>query len=236
LETRAVLFDLGNTLVKIWVPEVVYHGILASLGIQKPIEEIKEALLRTEEDFERLGYNGLFGTISYKEYWDKRDALVLNYLGLSPGTKLLEEIQARWFDYAECPLFPDVKSVLWKLKKRGLKIGIISTGYEEDIDAITRKTGLQKGLFDVIVGANTIRRTKPDSEVFKYALKKLKVRPEEALFIGDEIEADYRGAEKAGMQALLIQRTEKKVGQTARAVSCMKTITSLEEIFVHLSK
>lgn len=227
---KAVLFDLGNTLVKLWIPETVYHRILTSFKINRSIEEIREALVKAQKDSERLKYEQLFGKIPYEEYWNKRDGLLLRHLGLPPDRKLLRKIQTRWFDYAECPLFPDVNPVLSKLRERGLKMGIISTAYEQDIDAITQKTGLQKDLFQVIVGADTLKKTKPDPEVFKYALTKLKVKPQETLFVGDEIDADYRGAENAGIHALLIQRTENKTSQT----SDLSTIASLEEVFKYL--
>jgi 2-haloalkanoic acid dehalogenase type II len=230
LGIKAVLFDLGNTLVKLWIPETVYHRILTSSKINRSIEEIREALMKAQKDSERLKYEQLFGKIPYEEYWNKRDGLVLRHLGLPPDRKLLKKIQTRWFDYAECPLFPDVKPVLSKLRERGLKMGIISTGYEQDINAITQKTGLQKELFEVIVGADTLKKTKPDPEVFKYALTKLKVKPQETLFVGDEIDADYRGAENAGIHALLIQRTENKTSQT----SDLTTIANLEEVFKYL--
>jgi len=230
LGIKAVLFDLGNTLVKLWIPETVYHRILTSSKINRSIKEIREALMKAQKDSERLKYEQLFGKIPYEEYWNKRDGLVLRHLGLPPDRKLLKKIQTRWFDYAECPLFPDVKPVLSKLRERGLKMGIISTGYEQDINAITQKTGLQKELFEVIVGADTLKKTKPDPEVFKYALTKLKVKPQETLFVGDEIDADYRGAENAGIHALLIQRTENKTSQT----SDLTTIANLEEVFKYL--
>ena len=227
---KAVLFDLGNTLVKLWIPETVYHRILTSFKINRSIEEIREALVKAQKDSERLKYEQLFGKIPYEEYWNKRDGLLLRHLRLPLDRKLLKKIQTRWFDYAECPLFPDVKPVLSKLRERGLKMGIISTAYEQDIEAITQKTGLQKELFEVIVGADTLKKTKPDPEVFKYALTKLKVKPQETLFVGDEIDADYRGAENAGIHALLIQRTENKTSQT----SDLSTIASLEEVFKYL--
>jgi putative hydrolase of the HAD superfamily len=230
LGIKAVLFDLGNTLVKLWIPETVYHRILTSFKINRSIEEIREALVKAQKDSERLKYEQLFGKIPYEEYWNKRDGLLLRHLGLPLDRKLLRKIQRRWFDYAECPLFPDVNPVLSKLRERGLKMGIISTAYEQDIDAITQKTGLQKELFEVIVGADTLKKTKPDPEVFKYALTKLKVKPQETLFVGDEIDADYRGAENAGIHALLIQRTENKTSQT----SDLSTIASLEEVFKYL--
>jgi putative hydrolase of the HAD superfamily len=110
-----------------------------------------------------------------------------------------------------------------------LKIGLVSGGYEEDVHAILEKVTLQEELFDVIIGANTIKKAKPHPDVFRCALKKLKVKPEETLFIGDSIDADYKGAEKAGIKAILIQRTENN-----NRTSNLRVITNLEEIFKYV--
>lgn len=89
------------------------------------------------------------------------------------------------------------------------------------------KAGLRKELFDVIVGADTVRRVKPHPEAFRHALKRLGVKPEEALFIGDKTDDDYRGAEESGITPILIQR---KAGETSKG-SGLRTIMSLGEIF-----
>jgi 2-haloalkanoic acid dehalogenase type II len=228
LVIKAVLFDLGNTLVKTWVPELTYEKVLACLGIRRSVEEIRQALAKTEEEFKLHGYRLTYGKVPYKEYWDRWDSLVLKNLGVSENRRLVREIQKRWFDHADCAIYPDVKQTLSKLKQKGLKIGLISTAYEEDIDAISKKAGLEINLFDIVIGANTIKEEKPHPDVFKYALEKLNVKPEEALFIGDNIDADYKGAENVGIHALLIQRTEPKT-------SCLRTITSLKETFKHIN-
>jgi 2-haloalkanoic acid dehalogenase type II len=228
LVIKAVLFDLGNTLVKTWVPELTYEKVLASLGIRRSVEEIRQALAKTEEEFKLHRYRLTYGKVSYKEYWDRWDSLVLKHLGVSENRRFVREIQIRWFDHADCALYPDVKQTLSKLKQKGLKIGLISTAYEEDIDAISKKAGLEIDLFDIVIGANTIKEEKPHPDVFKYALEKLNVKPEEALFIGDNIDADYKGAENVGIHAVLIQRTESKT-------SGLRTITSLKDTFKHIN-
>jgi 2-haloalkanoic acid dehalogenase type II len=227
LVIKAVLFDLGNTLVKMWVPELTYERVLASLGIRRSVEEIKEALAKTEEQFKLHKYRLTYGKVPYKEYWDKWDALVLKNLGVSEDRRLIREIQTRWYDHADCVIYSDVKHTLSKLKQKGLKTGLISTAYEEDINAISKKAGLKTNLFDIVIGANTIKEEKPHPDVFKYALKKLNVKPEETLFIGDNIDADYNGAENVGINALLIQRTEAKT-------SGLRTITSLDDTFKYI--
>ena len=85
-------------------------------------------------------------------------------------------------------------------------------------------------MFDIIVGADTIKKVKPDPDAFRYALRELKVRPEETLFIGDNIDADYRGAEEVGIKALLIERREVDSKKTRG----LRTITNLKEIFRYL--
>jgi len=66
---------------------------------------------------------------------------------------------------------------------------------------------------------------KPDTEVFHYALQKLKTTPSYAIFIGDEIEADYRGAQRSGLTAYLIDRNDKIHDKN------MNKITSLDDLF-----
>jgi putative hydrolase of the HAD superfamily len=227
LKIKAVLFDLGGTLVKTWNPEDTFQRVLHSLKISRSYEQVREALAKTNAEFDAEGYNLLYGKIPYKEFWSRWDSLVLKNLGIPDDEKLGIAIQDRWFDYAECSLYSDVEETLFELKKMNLKVGLVSTAYEEDIDAILKRAKIRREQFDVIVGANTLKKTKPHPDVFKYALAELKVKPEEAVFIGDAIDADYEGSEKMGLKALLIQREEssadKKLG--------VRTIIDLREVF-----
>jgi len=227
LKTKAVLFDLGNTLVSLIAPEIVFHKIFNSFGINIPVENIKEAHEKTKNELGDVKYEPSYGRVSYEEFWNKWNSRVLAHLGLPEDKKVVESTLTRWFDYAEYDIFSEVTETLCKLKQMGLKIGIISGAYEEDINIILEKVHLQKNLFDVIIGANTIKKAKPHPDVFKYALKKLNVKPDETMFIGDAIDADYEGAEKVGIKAILIQRTETETFKTGN----LRAITSLKEIF-----
>jgi len=206
---KAVLFDLGNTLVKTWTPEVTYQNVLVSLGFSRSAEEIRAAIDQTEGEFRKSGYRSQYGIADYVEYWEKWDASVLRNLGISEKEIPAKEILLRWFDYADCSLHVDTMASLSGLRKMGVKVGLISTAYEEDITAILNKVGLQRSLFDVVIGANTIKKEKPHPDVFLHALSKLGVKAEEALFVGDHIDNDYRGARAVGIHALLIDREGK---------------------------
>lgn len=230
LTVKAVLFDLGGTLTTLWVLEDTFGGILASLGINRSREEVKEAISKAWKDFDAPEYDSMYGKVSYDEFWDLWRSFVLRHLDLGSDEGLQERIEARWHDYVGCDAYPDVKKTLAKLKRMGLRIGLVSIAYEEDVWAILKKAGLEKDVFDVIVGGNTTNATKPHQEPFTYALERLGIKPEEALFVGDDVEADYRAAERVGMEAILIQRSENLT--KARK---LRTINSLEDVFRFIS-
>jgi len=225
------LFDMGNTLIKydVETEAEVFRRVLFSLGISKSVIEIKMAIMNAKQEAKDLDLLSLFGKMRCEEYWYRWDSLVLKHLNID-NDEIAKLVQTRWFDHLECSLFPEVKRVLLRLKQMGLKIGLVTTAYEEEIPLILGKANLEIDMFDIIVGADTVKKVKPDPDVFRYALKKLKVRPKESLFIGDLIDADYEGAEKVGIRAFLIKRKEaegkKEIG--------LRTITNLKEIFRYI--
>ena len=227
---KAVLFDMGDTLIKYDVDtfEEVFQRVLISLGISRSLDEIKIAFLNSEKEAKDINLLSSFGKIKCEEYWHKWDSLVLKHLKITDNEELARIVQSRWFDFVDSTLYPEVKEVLYELKQRGLKLGLISNGYEEEINLILEKADLEKATFDIIVGVDTIRKAKPNPDIFKYAISKLNVKLEEAMFVGDNVEADYKGAENAGIHALLIDRTETKQ-------SDQRTIKNLKEILSQIN-
>jgi len=226
MKIKAVFFDLGNTLVRTRIPEVTYQNALSSLGIGRSAEAIREAIDRTEKEFRESGYRYRYGEVAYAGYWGRWIAAVLKHLGISKDQISAKEILTRWWDHADCSAYPDTVVTLNRLKHTGVRVGLISTAYEEDINTILDKTCLEKRLFDIVVGANTIKKEKPHPDVFRHALSKLNVEANEVLFVGDDVDNDYRGARAVGMHALLIER-----GDSDTNASSFDRIRSLEEIF-----
>ncbi len=226
LKIRAVLFDLDNTLVKTWIPEA-FQSVLASLGINRSIEEIQEALAKTDKDLEESNYRSRYGEDTYAEFWERWDSQALTYLGISGTENLAKQMTARWYDHAHCVAYPDTRVTLNRLRQMGLKVGLISNAYEEDINAILKRAGLAKGLFDILVGVNAVKKGKPHPDVFMYALSKLGVTPEETLFVGDRVDDDYKGADAVGIHALLIEREHRSTEEA----SDLDRVRSLQEIF-----
>jgi len=231
LTIKAVLFDLGGTLLDFnWEhPAEIYQKVLASLGISKSLDEAKTAFLNAEKEAEELNLFSSFGKMDREEYMSQWGALVLKHLGITEK-ELVRIVRSKWYDFTNFTLFPEVKEVLLELRQRGLKLGLISNSYEEGLHRELRDLELEKSTFDIIVGVDTVQCMKPHPDIFHYALEKLKVKPDEAMFVGDDVELDYKGAEKVGMYALLIDRTEKRKQRDLRTIKNLKEILSLRLI------
>jgi len=201
---KAVLFDLGGTLLRTTEIPCVMERMLKDRGVIRSLEEITRAWKKAEEG---LNFQDL--TRLLDEFWVQWNIRILRNLGVSSDVRVLAEFVAgNWWDYCDVMLFPDAEGVLPLLRERGLKVGVVTNGLQSDVDEILPKVGLQ-AFFDVVVVIDTLRRMKPDMEVFRYALKRLGVEASEAVFVGDEMEADYNGAKKAGLTVYLIDRDGK---------------------------
>jgi putative hydrolase of the HAD superfamily len=198
---KAVLFDLGETLVRIADVAEIHQRILDAHGIHRTREDIVAANRTAEK---KLSLE-LMKTIS-DEFWVKRNNLFLEQLGVFGREDLARFISEHWWDYSDVALYPDTKETLNELKQRGLKLGVITNGLQSDVRKIMSKIRFDSCFFDVVVTVSTANQMKPEQEIFRYALEALNVTASEALFVGDTVEYDYEGAKKAGMKALLIDR------------------------------
>ena len=217
---KAVLFDLGGTLIRTAEIPHMMKKILKHRGINRSLGEISRARKEAEKG---LNFRDL--TKLLDEFWVQWNVRILSNLQVKSNSRMLAEyIATHWWDYSDVSLYPDAEEMLPLLKERGLKIGLITNGLQSDVNEILPKVGLQN-FFDVVVVINTLRKMKPDVEVFHYALQKLKMVPSEAIFIGDEMEADYKGAQNSGLTAYLIDRNGKVHDQNVNKIS------SLDDLF-----
>jgi putative hydrolase of the HAD superfamily len=63
--------------------------------------------------------------------------------------------------------------------------------------------------FDFVAVSSRVGYEKPHAGIFRHALKEAKVAPEEAIHVGDHIDADVAGARSVGIDAVLIDRRER---------------------------
>jgi len=99
-------------------------------------------------------------------------------------------------------LVDDVPNLLQKLKQSGFRLAVISNrrnSFDEQLETL----GINS-YFEFSLAAGTIDAWKPDPMIFQYALDEMDVKPEHAVYVGDNYFADVIGAQNAGIQAVLI--------------------------------
>ena len=94
-----------------------------------------------------------------------------------------------------------VFKVLETIRKGGYKIAMIANGDSVDVRNVIASCGL-KDYFDAIVISEEIGIEKPAREIFEAALNELKVKAENAIMVGNRIDADIVGANRIGMKSV----------------------------------
>ena len=89
------------------------------------------------------------------------------------------------------------------LKSQGLKLGVVSNGptpfQENNLDAL----GLTE-FFDTVVVSEAVACRKPDASIFTLACDNIGVTAADCVFVGDNPEADIRGAGDTGMFTVFV--------------------------------
>lgn len=81
-------------------------------------------------------------------------------------------------------LLPYVKSCFKHVKKKGMKIGIVTTKERKRALVILKGFGLK---YNVLVSSSDVKNRKPHPEPVLKACKKLKLKPKECIFFGDHM-------------------------------------------------
>ncbi len=100
--------------------------------------------------------------------------------------------------------YPDTFEVLPQLRAQGVELGIVTNSAHP---MRLRDRELQSvGLLDLFpccrLSAVDVGYLKPHRRIFEHALNVMDVRPDEAVFVGDNLAADIGGAQSVGMRAV----------------------------------
>lgn len=99
-------------------------------------------------------------------------------------------------------LYNGVLDTLITLKNRGYRLAIITNKPEQFITPIINGLGLN-GLFELVIGGDTLEKRKPDPLPLNYACQQLSVSIKECVMIGDS-KNDILAAKAAKMQSIAL--------------------------------
>jgi putative hydrolase of the HAD superfamily len=198
----AVLFDWGHTLMDfVWEDDLLEAGVRAGLGAVEAPEDAVPAVADRYRAEARLSDWEVPEELEY--------APLVRQLLADAGV-LVDEAKLEWYLLAEHDAWAPARrptsmslALLDVLRDLGLKTGLVSNTMEprwlllRDLD----EQGLG-GRLDVVVFSSDVGIRKPRPEIFRRALDELGVSAERALFVGDRLVADVRGARDVGMRTV----------------------------------
>ena len=200
---RAVLFDLGDTLIRLTGSgEELLRRAAASLGHAgldpADVAQVWRRVLERASSAEELAKGRDLSTARHREVW----TALYEAAGcerLLPGLGgALYELSVRADSWEA---FPDSLPTLRAVRDRGLRIGVVSdTGF--DFRPALVRLGLSPYL-DTVVLSYEQGICKPDPTLFRTACERLRVEPAEVLMVGDNPITDS-GAVLAGIHVLLL--------------------------------
>lgn len=129
--------------------------------------------------------------------------------------------------------------VVRKIKQQW-KVGIISNNVYEWVVQVLEDYGIRE-LFDVITVSSKIGVRKPDARIFMSALKSASTKPEEAVFISDELAEDLVGSKGLGIISVWLRNphvksewkqhevTEEKIFEPDAIISALKELLLILE-------
>ena len=221
---KAVFFDAGGTLFQPH-PSVgeIYAEVALKFGLAVDPKKIEELFHDLWE--KRDGLAGLSSHSSEKverEWWRSLVGEVFSKFGtIERFDEFFTELYDRFARPESWRIFPDVLSVFEVLKRQGKILGIISN-WDSRLFSICEGLGLEPYL-DFILASAVVGAAKPSPKIFKEAIQRARVSPEEALHIGDSLEDDILGAQRSGIQTVFLNRKGSRTSESF-------TISTLHEL------
>ncbi len=233
---RAVIFDLGGTLMheRDATHPVNARGdealtlFLREQGLELnlstfPVEfrrRLDEYFKQREKDLLETTYSFVLrDVLTKKGYDDISDEVIRAALD-----KLFAITQTNWL------LEDDTIQTLKKVEEDGYRMGLISNaGDDKDVQQLLHKFGIGR-FFDFALTSAACSYRKPHPRIFELALSNWYFLPSEAVMIGDNLDADIRGAKEAGLGAIWIKRRAGLRGATQPQGQPDAVVSSLAEI------
>jgi putative hydrolase of the HAD superfamily len=229
---KAVFFDFYNTLVGYNPPqEELEARALRDFGIDVSPEVFRRPLVVADEFIYREHARSPISKRSKEErgaLYAQYHGIILKEAGIEASPELIAGVLGKLMKLElKLVLFDDVMPALAHLRELGLILGLISN-VDRDIAPLCQELGLSAWL-QVVVTSQEVGFNKPQPEIFQAALKQAKVKPSEAIYVGDQHQIDVVGANAAGMRGILLDRS----GYFEKITDCPR-IRSLTEVAKYL--
>jgi putative hydrolase of the HAD superfamily len=195
-----VIFDAFNTLVR---PksgfENTFTAALVDLGVQASAAVM--ALLQSASE----GLDHRQWSTSRDDYvcWTRK-TLTSNATDLvaASASHVIPALE-QWHQ-APMEQFPDVAGCLRTLRSDGITVAVCSN-WGWDLADDLAGAGLSE-LVNVVISSARAGYRKPNENIYQKVLEVAGMSADDAIFVGDNVEADIRGPQRAGIRSVLLDR------------------------------
>ena len=192
--TKAIVFDAYGTL----------------FDVNSAAEKCKDKIGDQWETFAnywrttQLEYTWLRSLMKrHKDFWQiTEDSLDKSMLTFKIDKSMRNELLNL---YKELSTFPEVKGVLEELKKKSIKLAILSNGTPSLLSNLVKNSNLEN-LFDDVFSIEEVKIYKPDPKVYDIPINKYKVKKEEITFLSANT-WDISGGGNYGYNAIWVNRS-----------------------------
>ena len=204
-QITTILFDVGGTLLHL--DYYFLHKELARVGIRVGTKELRRAEYAARREIDRF----ILGEVGEAERGTDETrrqpyfSALLSQIGVAgeAATQVIAHFNAAHAQYNLWrTMMPSTPSVLSALRERGFRLGVISNA-DGRIASLLKDSGLAH-FFGVVIDSHVVGVEKPDPRIFQLAIEQLETPAAQTLFIGDLYSADVVGAQRAGLQAVLL--------------------------------
>lgn len=200
------MFDYGNTLVEFSKSQVTACDTALANALMRHYGPPDLGRLTAIRDRDR---RAPYLSPQYREnnLVEITTNMIQELYGVEPsGEEIADILRARFEIFVRVVRAePYVFKVLESLAQR-YKLGVLSNYPDGDaIRASLKATGLER-FFDAVVVSGDLGVVKPHPVPFLTVLQALRVKPSQAVLVGDNWLGDVQGAKQAGMSAIFTQQ------------------------------
>jgi len=206
-EIKAVIFDFIGTLTSVKnysleASTLKLHKAIVEAGFSVDEEDFVRAYSRSHEKYRLIRYEELVEVTN--SVWISDALNCLGFKTSPEDARLKTAVNVFFQDYlGSLELKHCARRTLVWLSKR-YKLGLVSNfTYAPVIYAALRKLGVNR-FFSAVLVSEDVGWRKPNRKIFQEAFRRLGVKTEEAVYVGDSPLEDVGGAAAAGMRTVFV--------------------------------
>ncbi|MCD6551303.1 YjjG family noncanonical pyrimidine nucleotidase [Thermotoga sp.] len=222
---KAILFDLDGTILDFEKSEeMALKKTFLSHGI--PLTEEQVLLYR---HINRKWWGMLAEGRASKEYVVvARFEEFLRELEVSLDPKIVAKEYLEFLS-EEAYFLPGAEEFLEKMKRKNIRMASITNGVYFVQKKRSRKLKLER-FFEFVLTSEEAGFEKPDPRIFQVALERMRLKKEDALYVGDDLKSDLEGAKNAGIDFIFFSPR----GDVSTKFPVAKSFEELERIMEEL--